>query len=341
MANELVFDGNQGIATAAGDIINIIGDGINIKTIAKNNTVLITAGDNPGVSSLTTKKISLPKTNPDYSEGALYVDGKVFLHNFSLSGTSTYMGMDAGANSANSSDANLGIGYQALKSVSSASMNVAVSNALSSLVSGNMNIAVGWQSMSKASNSNSNVAIGTFCAQNMTNGNNNVLLGNSSGLNYSGAESGNIVIGSNPGVTGESNVIRIGHDGSMPGLNPSQKAFMNGIAGNVVDNALPVYINTQTGQLGTQSASVEAKVNVKDISSSSDLLYKLRPISFNYKGSDNTHFGFIAQEVSKVFADLVQNDSNGNPSGIKYMDIIALLINEIKNIKADLDALKK
>lgn len=341
MANELVFDGNQGIAVAAGDIINIIGDGINIKTIAKNNTMLITAGDNPAVSSIYTKRLSLPKTNPDYSEGVLYVDGKVFLHNFSLSGTSTYVGMESGCATTNSSDANVGIGYQALKNASSASMNVAISNALSSLVSGNQNVAIGWQSMSKSTNSNGNVSVGNSSGMNLVNGNNSVLLGTNSGLNYSSNESGNIIVGGNPGMTGESNTIRIGHDGTIPGLPASQKAFMTGIVGNVVDNGMPVYINTQTGQLGTQSASVTSKVNVKDVSSSSDLLYKLRPVSFSFKGSNNTSFGLIAQEVAKVFPDLVQNDSNGNPSSIKYMDIISLLINEIKNLRSDMDALKK
>lgn len=333
MENQLVFDGNRGTSTSAGDIINIIGDGINIQTICRANTILITAGDNPVVNGITSKKISLPRTNTGGSEGAVYVEDKIFIHSFSVGSPSVYIGIESG-NSSFASESNIGIGYQSLSQASGANFNIAIGS-LPSLVSGNLNSGIGYQSLYKLKNGSGNTSLGALSSYNSNGAFFNTTLGANAGINYSADESYNIIVGCNAGVSGESQVVRVGNDGSVKGCPASKKSFIYGIANNVIDYAVPVYLNPQTGQLGTQGSSKEIKTNIKDISSGSELLYKLSPVSFNFKDiiDDVVHYGFLAEEVVKVMPELVNIDNENKPTGVKYMEIISLLVNEVQKLK--------
>jgi len=341
MSNKLVFDGNQGVATPAGDIINIIGDGINVQTACKANTVLITAGKNPVVKSLTTQKISLPLTNLDGSEGVVYVNGKTFIHSFSVGAPSLYIGIDAGSVSL-PSESNVGIGYQSLSQASGANGNVAISS-LSHLVSGNFNTGLSFQSLSKLKEGTGNTSVGAFSASNLNSGAFfNTTIGTSAGSNYSSSQSFNVILGCNAGKENDSYTVRIGNDGSVAGCPASQRAFIYGVAGNVCESEVPVYINTKTGQLGTQSSTIQKKINIKDISSSSELLYNLKPVSFNYKGiqDDVVHYGLLAEDVLPIMPELVNLDEQGNPAGVKYTEMISLLLNEIQKLKKEIVEMK-
>ncbi|HKI85199.1 MAG TPA: tail fiber domain-containing protein, partial [Thermoanaerobaculia bacterium] len=75
----------------------------------------------------------------------------------------------------------------------------------------------------------------------------------------------------------------------------------------------------------------------------SDRLYELRPVSFRYKkyvkeavakGEDPSKlprsYGLIAEEVTKVFPDLVVYGKDGKPKTIKYRLLAPLLLNELQ-----------
>jgi len=96
----------------------------------------------------------------------------------------------------------------------------------------------------------SNTIIGRDCAGNLINGIHNIIIGVSSGSNYNSNESSNILIGSSiEGVTGESNVIRIG-DTTGTGPTEFNKCFIAGIDGRDVGSVATVV--TESGdQLGT------------------------------------------------------------------------------------------
>ena len=79
-------------------------------------------------------------------------------------------------------------------------------------------------------------------------GSDNIAIGYNSATNYVTSESNNIIIG-NIGVASESNVIRIGTQGS--GTGQQDKCFIAGIEGVSVSNLNYVTIDTATGQLGS------------------------------------------------------------------------------------------
>lgn len=338
MENQLTFDGNQGIAQSAGDIINIIGDGINITTTARGNTVLINSGANPVVNSINAQTISFPTTLS--SQGIVYVNGKTFLHSFSTGSPSVYLGSESG-NTGYASEGNVAIGSRVLCNSNGASFNTSL-NGLQSLVTGKINVVGGYLSFGRIVHGDGNVGLGSYVGGSLEASYYNTFLGSGSGSYYQGAESYNIILGCSSGVVGDEGVIRIGNDGSISEAKKSTKVFIQGIAGNVTGSELPVFVNTKTGQLVTQSSSKESKTNIKDVSSMSDLLHKLKPVSFNFKDVVDgvTHYGLLAEDVLQVIPDLVNINSENKPSGIKYTEIIALLINEVQKLKKDIDDLK-
>lgn len=96
----------------------------------------------------------------------------------------------------------------------------------------------------------SNSAYGYFCFKNVLTGHHLIGMGVSAGINYVGAESSNIIIG-NSGTVGESNVIRIGTQGS--GSAQQNICLIAGIVGVTNSNPVLTTINSSTGQLGVQA----------------------------------------------------------------------------------------
>lgn len=118
---------------------------------------------------------------------------------------------------------------------------------------GSENTSVGTNSMHSATTSSLNCAFGYTSLTNILGGGYNIAIGVASGSNYTGNESQNICIG-NPGVTGESNALRIGIQGT--GNQQQDKCFIAGIVSATISNAEPVVIDPATGQLGVASTSL-------------------------------------------------------------------------------------
>jgi uncharacterized coiled-coil protein SlyX len=61
-------------------------------------------------------------------------------------------------------------------------------------------------------------------------------------------------------------------------------------------------------------------------------LFALKPVSFRYnKEYDATQtlaFGLIAEEVAKVYPDLVGRNAEGQPESVRYDQVNAMLLNE-------------
>lgn len=154
------------------------------------------------------------------------------------------------------SDGNLNtyIGDRAGVAGSGTSAGVALGSlSLSSITAGSSNTAIGANALRLATNSSNTTAIGTSSLSRILTGQNNTCLGVSSGNNFTSTESNNIMI-QNIGTVGDDNTIRIGAQGS--GAQQQNRCFIAGIAGVTTSNSNFVTIDTTTGQLGTNAASV-------------------------------------------------------------------------------------
>jgi hypothetical protein len=89
-----------------------------------------------------------------------------------------------------------------------------------------------------------------------------------------------------------------------------------------------------SGQLGTVSSSIRYKEDIQPMASASDRLLKLRPVKFRYKkantsGEKPIQYGLIAEEVDKVYPELVvRNATTGRIDGVRYDELAPMLLNE-------------
>lgn len=80
------------------------------------------------------------------------------------------------------------------------------------------------------------------------------------------------------------------------------------------------------------TSDIKLKENIKSIDTTK--LSQLNPVAYNYiNDKENTlHYGLLAQEVEKIYPELVYHNSD-NIKSINYINIIALLIKEIQILK--------
>jgi hypothetical protein len=200
-------------------------------------------------------------------------------------------------------DVNTAIGSGAMPNNTSGNANTAVGvNALNSNTNGARNTALGFQALFGNTTAVNNTAVGSNALVNNLTGADNIALGFQAGQNITNG-SNNIHIGHPaPGI--EANTIRIGRTQTA--------TFLAGVDGVTVPTGTQVYIDSN-GQLGTITSSLRFKEDVADIGNRSTDLMKLRPVTFHYKtdGSQLLQYGLIAEEVAKVYPDLVQYDDQG------------------------------
>ena len=92
-----------------------------------------------------------------------------------------------------------------------------------------------------------------------------------------------------------------------------------------------VYV-TSTGQLGVQASSERYKTDIATMLEASSKLAQLRPVTFHYKNDpkDVRQYGLIAEEVVKVYPELVIRDDSGKIQGVHYEELAPILLNEIQ-----------
>ncbi|HVO26807.1 MAG TPA: DNRLRE domain-containing protein [Candidatus Margulisiibacteriota bacterium] len=319
-----VTNGGTGASTASGALSNL--------GAAAN-------GANADITALSgiTGNIALPDS-ASATAGNIFKGGSRFLHNFG--NDNTFVGENAG-NFSMSGGLNSALGRQALLANTTGFENTAVgAEALYSNADGGQNTAVGAQALQSNKSGVSNTAVGFEALYNQTGGGNtavgNQALVYSTGVNniaigvYAGANlttgNSNIDIG-NLGLTSESDTIRIGTVGTHTGT------YIAGINGATSSSGVAVYVNAN-GQLGTTTSSARFKDDIQDMGDSTSKLMKLRPVRFRYKKdidpSGLEQYGLVAEEVAKVYPDLVVYDDQGKAQTVRYHFVNAMLLNEVQ-----------
>lgn len=111
-------------------------------------------------------------------------------------------------------------------------------------------VALGQAAGLSLTSGENHVLIGYGAGDTIQNGNRDIIIGFQAGQSYKSSESNNICV-SHSGITGESNVTRIGTQGSSDGQ--QNRCFIAGIVGVTSSNPEMVTINSSTGQLGVAS----------------------------------------------------------------------------------------
>jgi len=141
-------------------------------------------------------------------------------------------------------------------------------------------------------------------------------------------------------------------DSGHPGM-----IVVGGLSGNNIgidDNEIMARTNYAYGNLYLQKgggglyllntwydSDLRLKENVNTLQNALEKINRLRGVSFEWadKAKDEReHMGLIAQEVEEVFPELVGVDEDGNKV-VAYIDLIAPLIESVKELKAENDSL--
>lgn len=147
---------------------------------------------------------------------------------------------------------------------------------------------------------------------------------------------GSAIISGSLIVTGSLNVSQ-GITGSLLGtasyaIQALSASYAPGGAGGV---AFPFSGSAQiTGSLGVtgsvtatsviETSALRFKQNIHSLDSA-DSIYKLRPVTFDWKTTLKSDIGFIAEEVNEVIPVLAELNENGEAEGVKYSKLSALL----------------
>ena len=88
------------------------------------------------------------------------------------------------------------------------------------------------------------------------------------------------------------------------------------------------------------SSDISLKEDFVPISNSLDIISKLNGFGFTWKDSKEKSYGLSAQEVEQVIPEIVRTRLDGF-KGINYMNITAFLVEAIKELKQEIQELKK
>jgi hypothetical protein len=184
---------------------------------------------------------------------------------------------------------------------------------LRSMNTGNWNSALGYQALFNATTGSSNVAMGYHAGFNVTTGNYTIEIGNQ-------------------GTASDNYLIRIGTPGAQ------QQTYIAGISGSQITGAA-VYV-TSSGQLGVLASSERYKTAIAPLGSDTDKLMQLRPVRFHLKTdpAGAVQYGLIAEEVDKVYPELVIRDADGKIQGVRYDELAPMLLNEWQKEKRTIAA---
>lgn len=180
-----------------------------------------------------------------------------------------------------------------------------------------------------------NVGIGSGVGAALTNGINNTMIGLYAGSGYTGAESGNIVIGNN-GTALDVNTIRVGNSSHTYLIVPS--------VSNVITSTNALVIDTTSFQIGSPGPlTFFAMKNLK--SNDTKNLHKLAVIEYDWTILSTEHgAGLLAEQVEKYYPEICTyrlNQSTKELIGIDYIKLVPLLVRELTHLKSKLSTVKK
>jgi hypothetical protein len=117
--------------------------------------------------------------------------------------------------------------------------------------------------------------------------------------------------------------------------------YISGIATTQLTGARVVV--TPGGYLGVLASSERYKTDITTMAGNTEKLAQPRPVSFHLKSEPRgaVQYGLIAEEVEKVYPELVIRDSDGRIQGVRDDELAPVLLNEVQKEQAEIRQLEQ
>ena len=131
----------------------------------------------------------------------------------------------------------------------------------------------------------------------------------------------------------------IGHNAPTQMLDVNGNARFRSVA--TLASATTLYV-TADGTLTTGASDVRLKENITTLENGLSKVLQLRGVNFTWKSEPQmgNRIGFIAQEVEKILPEMVFTNPVDGYKGVNYAEISAVLVEAVKELKAENDKLK-
>jgi len=252
-------------------------------------------------------------------------------------------------------------GVRVGKGAGSMSSNSAFgSSALGANTSGNQNTALGSFTLSNSTTGTGSTAVGAGALQGNTIGSHNIGIGYSAGSLIT-TGSNNVVIGSNNGsdIATSSNNIIISDGSGNPRL------FINTSGNMGIGTLNPSYLLDVNGDVnifgpnflrigGTQVCSISGctaisdsnlKENIRPLENSLENILKIEGVTYDWKDKNKygkgKQIGVIAQDLEKIYPEVVVTDKKSGLKSVAYDHLIAPLIEAFKSIYQNVTEVKR
>jgi len=173
-----------------------------------------------------------------------------------------------------------------------------------------------------------------------------------------------LVAGTNISISGSTGAVTVNVSGTVSAATSATNATNTAITDDTSTNSThyPTYVSATSGNAGQKTSSSKftfnpssglltstdynsssdkrLKTNIKTVESALDKVNSLRGVTFKWKEGGNEAIGLIAQEVQKVIPEVVTKDDSGY-LGIRYTNIIGVLVEAIKEQQDQINTLKK
>ena len=97
---------------------------------------------------------------------------------------------------------------------------------------------------------------------------------------------------------------------------------------------------TMSATVFSATSDINTKTNINQVIDAIDIIQQLKGVSFDWKDTGKHSYGVIAQEIETVLPDIVHTNDL-NVKSVDYNAILAFLIESIKELKTEIDTLKK
>lgn len=191
---------------------------------------------------------------------------------------------------------NIAIGGKVLSRLVTGNNNTCIgsNSTLNITTANNDNTCVGNNTLLSLTDGNDNTCLGKDSGASFLTGSNNITLGKLAATNFRGAESDNIVLGSD-GVLGDSGVLRIGRSGIIT------SAFCEGIHGVTPAMASQTVIIGSDGELGSTAAGT----GLTGVTDTEQTLLGVGAMTNNISGDSNVVLGFNALNFATTAGESV------------------------------------